>query len=1111
MRATEFINNQQVVTEVVSSQYQTILYEYTTTQVIDKENIKVWKIERDPKFPPSEVIIKREMSKIRVHASVDNEYIKGKNAEHANDSVLLLRTWLKVVLEELPKFVKDDDTSIRIEAHGKRANIYEKVMPKILTALQQVNPGWVYNESWVNNTGATFFTFTNYNYNKSRDKWIDKKTPQGVAEDTDHGNNQPLRLRVNTGRVQKFIEAVYARYPQTFQNNHVMSWGEGEAQQLALFELVPSMSKRDAVDVKWFQAYPLRQGVGSRAMRVLQDMAREDGISLTLYPWDKGQISQAKLIKFYKSHGFKPTMKGSKNMVWEPVNEQGVAEAFDNPYKGNWETSEYGDQDMNVKLPDGTWLSIMFNHEGNNEWQVEFHRGNSGNSQAITGQGDQQRIFATVIAAIQKFIREENPWRIIFSASKVVEPGQNSESRARLYNRLVARYARDWGYEEYNEDHGDQVTYELTRISKKGVAEGSDAEAYKEKLLTTLPQMMRFFEKNGKGWKPSKEQMLAAVETGYTVMKHTGDVKQAGKAMMDELNRIQPVAEGTENNLSTIIQSFVASPVGQKYKKHDCKTVTRAFVAWAEQNKIPTTVVSLAPPSADFIAKNPRYKGKSGQGDGHIMPIVNGNAIDFTVRQFGVSRPFNNPLVTPISSLPAVYGKFGYFTDKPYWFLGGKSHWIGALNSIPSEIFNQNFGDELLEQGVAEGSEVNSNLNVLHNKKTYQQTLQVLQTAYGDEEGQQMLDQYIQAVDQLIHSGGTIYRGVWVSPGKKPRLKNAGQHWTLTAQAAEEYLDSNAGWSAYADFQSDNKGIQPVPYIISAQVGPNSITNNGVSFDQFPEELEVRLVNPQTAKMKIVKKVEGLALESRHLVGQLQSQAQERGSQGVAEGSEEINWIKPNFDYEWEEIEFQAKLPQVPADVRNYMAKHFPNKQAWMKSVQHGRPVVVSPNHGQKIRNYTDNKKDLLNALSPQSHDPQGPAKAKRVNALFDKGGPIEMPIILKTNKGLWLIGGKTRLGTANLLKGIPAKVWMIGGEQDVAEAWSEKYKRSINCNNPKGFSQRAHCQGRKKNNEQIELDERKKKRKTTKKKTNRYFYGPVYYGGYYGTGDSSGDGGGGE
>ncbi|NDE55061.1 MAG: hypothetical protein EB069_10960, partial [Actinobacteria bacterium] len=33
-----------------------------------------------------------------------------------------------------------------------------------------------------------------------------------------------------------------------------------------------------------------------------------------------------------------------------------------------------------------------------------------------------------------------------------------------------------------------------------------------------------------------------------------------------------------------------------------------------------------------------------------------------------------------------------------------------------------------------------------------------------------------------------------------------------------------------------------------------------------------------------------------------------------------------------------------------------------------------------------------------------------------------------------------------------------------VMEKWSEKYKRSINCSNPKGFSQRAHCQGRKKN-----------------------------------------------
>lgn len=32
-----------------------------------------------------------------------------------------------------------------------------------------------------------------------------------------------------------------------------------------------------------------------------------------------------------------------------------------------------------------------------------------------------------------------------------------------------------------------------------------------------------------------------------------------------------------------------------------------------------------------------------------------------------------------------------------------------------------------------------------------------------------------------------------------------------------------------------------------------------------------------------------------------------------------------------------------------------------------------------------------------------------------------------------------------------------------ILEKWSNKYKRSINCSRPKGFSQRAHCAGKKK------------------------------------------------
>jgi hypothetical protein len=35
--------------------------------------------------------------------------------------------------------------------------------------------------------------------------------------------------------------------------------------------------------------------------------------------------------------------------------------------------------------------------------------------------------------------------------------------------------------------------------------------------------------------------------------------------------------------------------------------------------------------------------------------------------------------------------------------------------------------------------------------------------------------------------------------------------------------------------------------------------------------------------------------------------------------------------------------------------------------------------------------------------------------------------------------------------------------EDYIDEKWSQKYKSSINCANPKGFSQQAHCAGRKK------------------------------------------------
>ena len=142
-----------------------------------------------------------------------------------------------------------------------------------------------------------------------------------------------------------------------------------------------------------------------------------------------------------------------------------VKEAFDQPYRLTWEQGEYGSYDAYTQLPDGSNLSIHFNLESagpygtDEEWQVEFWRNNSLD---VTGEGDAQRIFATVLAAIEDFIGMEHPERIAFSASKEVEPGQNVQSRAKLYDRLVQRYAASWGYRVARHESGDKVTYELS-------------------------------------------------------------------------------------------------------------------------------------------------------------------------------------------------------------------------------------------------------------------------------------------------------------------------------------------------------------------------------------------------------------------------------------------------------------------------------------------------------------------------------------------------------------------------------------------------------------------------------------------------------------------------
>lgn len=58
-----------------------------------------------------------------------------------------------------------------------------------------------------------------------------------------------------------------------------------------------------------------------------------------------------------------------------------------------------------------------------------------------------------------------------------------------------------------------------------------------------------------------------------------------------------------------------------------------------------------------------------------------------------------------------------------------------------------------------------------------------------------------------------------------------------------------------------------------------------------------------------------------------------------------------------------------------------------------------------------------------------------------------------------------------NVIKKYGIPVRRLQATQGVAESWSKKYKDSINCSHPKGFSQKAHCAGKKKHNESVEME----------------------------------------
>ena len=106
---------------------------------------------------------------------------------------------------------------------------------------------------------------------------------------------------------------------------------------------------------------------------------------------------------------------------------------------------------------------------------------------------------------------------------------------------------------------------------------------------------------------------------------------------------------------------------------------------------------------------------------------------------------------------------------------------------------------------------------------------------------------------------------------------------------------------------------------------------------------------------------------------------------------------------------------------------------------------------------YAKNKKDLMSSHS--FADGVGDTSFM-ITAL----APKELVDIDQTIHNNLLYPNENEVTLKNKGEGVKiVSIRKIANQKEVNEKWTEKYKRSIDCNNAQGFSQKAHCQGRKK------------------------------------------------
>ena len=137
-----------------------------------------------------------------------------------------------------------------------------------------------------------------------------------------------------------------------------------------------------------------------------------------------------------------------------------INELFDKPVRWQMTRDSRGAVDYQSNV-NGKDLVVVFDIIAPGAWEVIF---TVDYELAITGEGDgdEMRIFSTVLDIISDFIKNKDPEKLYFTAEKTPD---SSNSRIRLYNRLIKRFASSRGYKlKDKDDFGSKVSYTLVKM-----------------------------------------------------------------------------------------------------------------------------------------------------------------------------------------------------------------------------------------------------------------------------------------------------------------------------------------------------------------------------------------------------------------------------------------------------------------------------------------------------------------------------------------------------------------------------------------------------------------------------------------------------------------------